>query len=140
MVAEHEGKNKGETLAMLLVGGIARHKCIHPDQISKSSIPLAWNKSRSYLINCLELVEYAGDPNDIKTLATSQNEMDLQDVAYKLERVSLEKMLQSENNSAKKGNKFKALILGLGKIVRLYKHEIAKAKSLDSKKDHVPLM
>jgi hypothetical protein len=51
----------------------------------------------------LELVEYAGDPNDIKTLATSQNEMDLQDVAYKLERVSLEKMLQLEDNSAKKG-------------------------------------
>jgi len=139
MVAEHEGKNKGERLAMLLVD-MARHKCIHPDQISKSSIPLAWNKNRSYLITCLELVEYVGDPNDIKMLATSQNEMDLQDVAYKLERVSLEKMLQLVDNTAKKGNKFKALILGLGKIVRLYKHEIAKAKSLDSKKDHVPLM
>jgi hypothetical protein len=35
MVAEHEGKNKGERLAMLLVD-MARHKCIHPDQISKS--------------------------------------------------------------------------------------------------------
>jgi len=66
MVAKHEGKNKGERLAMLLVD-MVRHKCIHPDQISKSSIPLAWNwnKNRSYLINCLELVEYAGDPNDI---------------------------------------------------------------------------
>jgi hypothetical protein len=133
MVAEHEGKNKGERLAMILVD-MARHKCIHPNQISKSSIPLAWNKNRSYLINCLELVEYAGDPNDIKMLATSQNEMDLQDVAYKLERVSLEKMLQLEDNSAKKG------IIGLGKRVRLYKQEIAEAKSLDSKKDHVPLM
>ena len=92
------------------------------------------------MINCLELVEYAGDPNDIKMLATSQNEMDLQDVAYKLERVSLEKMLQLEDNSAKKGNKFKALIIGLGKRVRLYKQEIAEEKSLDSKKDHVPLM
>jgi hypothetical protein len=112
----------------------------NPDQISKSSIPLAWNKNRSYLINCLELVEYAGDPNDIKTLATSQNEMDLQDVAYKLERVSLEKMLQLEDNTTKKGNKFKALILGLCKRVRLYKQEIAEAKSLDSKKDNVPLM
>jgi len=139
MVAEHEGKNKGERLAMLLVD-MARHKCIHPDQISKSSIPLAWNKNRSYLINCLELVEYVGDPNDIKMLATSQNEMDLQDVAYKLERVSLEKMLQLEDNSAKKGNKFKALIIGLGKRVRLYKQEIAEAKSLGSKNDHVPLM
>ena len=117
-----------------------RHKCIHPDQISKSSIPLAWNKNRSYLINCLELVKYAGDPNDIKMLATSQNEMDFQDVAYKSEHVSLEKMFQLENNSAKKGKKFKALILGLGKRVRLYKQDIAKAKSLDSKKDHVPLM
>ena len=73
-------------------------------------------------------------------LATSQNEMDLQNVAYKLERVSLEKMLQLEDNSEKKGNKFKALIIGLGKRVRLYKQEIAEAKSLDSKKDHVPLM
>ena len=72
MVAEHEGKNKGERLAMILVD-MARHKCIHPNQISKSSIPLAWNKNRSYLINCLELVEYVGDPNDIKMLATSQN-------------------------------------------------------------------
>ena len=34
----------------------------------------------------------------------------------------------------------KALIIGLGKRVRLYKQEIAEAKSLDSKKDHVPLM
>jgi hypothetical protein len=76
MVVEHEGKNKGKRLAMLLVD-IARHKCIHPNQISKSSICLAWNINRSYLINCLELVKYAGDPNDIKTLATSQNEMDL---------------------------------------------------------------
>jgi hypothetical protein len=135
MVAEHEGKNKGERLAMaMLLVDMACHKCIHPNQISKSSIPLAWNKNRSYLINCLELVEYAGDPNDIKMLATSQNEMDLQDVAYKLERVSLEKMLQLEDNSAKKG------IIGLGKRVRLYKQEIAEAKSLDSKKDHVPLM
>jgi len=52
MVAEHEGKNKGERLAILLVD-IAHHKCIHPDQNWKSSIPLAWNKNRSYLINCL---------------------------------------------------------------------------------------
>ena len=139
MVAEHVGNNKGERLAMLLVD-TARHKCIHLDQILKSSIPLAWNKNRSYLIICLELVKYAGDPNDIKMLATSQNEMDLQDVAYKLERVSLEKMLQLEDNSAKKGNKFKALIIGLGKRVRLYKQEIAEAISFDSKKDHVPLM
>jgi hypothetical protein len=49
-------------------------------------------------------------------------------------------MFQVGDNSAKKGNKFKALILGLGKRVRLYKQEIAEAKSLDSKKDHVPLM
>jgi hypothetical protein len=49
MVAEHEGKNKGQRLAMLLVD-MARHKCIHPDQISKSSIPLAWNKNISYLL------------------------------------------------------------------------------------------
>ncbi len=93
MVAKHEGNNKGKRLAMLLVD-MAHHKCIHPDQISKSSIPLAWNKTRSYLINCLELVKYAGDSNDITMLATSQNEMDSQDVAHKLERVSLEKMLQ----------------------------------------------
>jgi len=64
--------------------------------------------------------------------------MDLQDEAYKLERVSLEKMLQLVDNTAKKGNKFKALILGLGNRVRLYKQEIAEAKSFDSKKDHVP--
>ena len=139
MVAEHVGNNKGERLAMLLVD-TARHKCIHPDQILKSSIPLAWNKNRSYLIICLELVKYAGDPNDIKTLATSQNEMDSQDVAYKLECVSLEKMLQLEDTTAMKGNKFKALILGLGKRVKLYKQEIAEAKSLDIKNDHVPLM
>jgi hypothetical protein len=49
-------------------------------------------------------------------------------------------MLKFEDNTAKKGNKFKALILGLGKRVRLYKQEIAKAKSLDSKNGHVPLM
>ena len=52
----------------------------------------------------------------------------------------MEKILQLEDNSAKKVNKFKALIIGLGKRVRLYKQEIAEAKSLDSKKDHVPLM
>jgi hypothetical protein len=83
MVAKCEGKNKGERLAML-----SHHNCIHPDQISKSSIPLAWNKNWSYLINCLELVKYAGDPNDIMMLATSQNEMDFQDVVYKFEHVS----------------------------------------------------
>ena len=88
----------------------------------------------------MELVKYAVDLNDIKMLATSQNEMDSQDVAYKLERLSLEKMLQLEDTTATKGHKFKALILGLGKRVILYKQEIAEAKSLDSKKDHVPLM
>jgi hypothetical protein len=45
-----------------------------------------------------------------------------------------------EDNVAKKGTQFKALILGLGKRVRVYKQEIAAAKSFDSKKDHVPLM
>jgi hypothetical protein len=49
-------------------------------------------------------------------------------------------MLQLEDNAAKKGTQFKALILGLGKRVRVYKQEIAAAKSLDSKKAHVPLM
>ena len=68
------------------------------------------------MINCLELVEYAGDPNDIKS--TSQHDLDLKDVVYKLERVSLEKMIQLEDNAAKNGAKFKALILGLGKRVR----------------------
>ena len=53
VVAEHQGKNKGKRLAMLLVD-MARHKCIHPNQISKSSIPPAWNKNKSYLVNCLE--------------------------------------------------------------------------------------
>ena len=67
--------------------------------------------------------------------------MDLKDaVAYKLERVSLEKMLQLEDDAAKKGAKFKVLILGLGKRVSLYKQQIAEEKYLDSKKDHVPLM
>ena len=46
--------------------------------------------------------------------------MDLKDaVAYMLERVSLEKMLQLEDDAAKKGAKFKVLILGLGKRVSL---------------------
>ncbi len=139
MVAEHAGKNKCKRLVFLLVD-MARHKCINPNQISKSSILLAWNKNRSYLINCLELVEYAGDLCDIQTLATSQNDMDVKDLVYKLERVCLEKMLQLEDNAAKKGMQFKALILGLGKRIRLYKQEIAAAKSLDSKKDYVPLM
>ncbi len=93
IVAKHAGKNKGERLALLMVD-MARHKCFHPDQNSKSSIPLIWNKNRSYLINCLELVEYAYDPCDIQTLATSQNEMELKDVAYTLERICLDKMLQ----------------------------------------------
>jgi hypothetical protein len=52
MVAEHAGKNKGKRLAVLLVD-MAKHKCIHSDQISKSSIPLAWSKNKSYLINRL---------------------------------------------------------------------------------------
>ncbi len=54
----------------------------------------------------MELVKYAVDLNDIKMLATSQNEMDSQDVAYKLERLSLEKMLQLEETTATKGHKF----------------------------------
>ena len=81
------------------------------------------------------MVEYAGDLCDIKMLATSQNDMEVKDVAYKLEHVCLEKMLQLEDNAAKKGTQFKALILGLGKRVRVYKQEIAAAKSLDSKKE-----
>ena len=32
------------------------------------------------------------------------------------------------------------MIIGLGKRVRLYKQEIAEAKSLDGKKYHVPLV
>ncbi len=92
---------------------MARHKCIHLDQISKSSISLAWNKNRSYLINCLELVEYACDLCDIQ----SQNEMELKDVAYKLEHVCLDKMLQFKDNTAKKGRQFKVLIIGLGERV-----------------------
>ena len=40
-------------------------------------------------------------------LSTSQHDLDLKDVAYKLECVSLEEMLQLEDNTAKKGAKFK---------------------------------
>jgi hypothetical protein len=78
--AKRAGKNKGERLSLILVD-MARHKCIYPDQISKSSIPLAWNKNRRYLINYLELVKYACDLCDIQTLATSQNEIELKDKA-----------------------------------------------------------
>jgi hypothetical protein len=49
-------------------------------------------------------------------------------------------MLQFEDNTAKKGRQFKALIIGQGKRVRVYKQEIADARSLDSKKDHVHLI
>jgi hypothetical protein len=136
MVAKHADKNKGKRLALLFID-TAWHKCIHPDQILKSSIPLAWNINRSYLINCLELVKYAGDLCDIQMLATSQNDKDLKDVSYKL---CLENMLQLEDYAAKKETQLKALILGLGKRARVYKEEIAEAKSLDIKKDHVPLM
>ena len=66
--------------------------------------------------------------------------MELKDVAYKLKHVCLEKMLQLEDDAAKKGTQFKPSILGLGKRVRLYKQEVAEAKSLDSKKDYAPLM
>ena len=59
---------------------------------------------------------------------------------YKLEHVCLEKTLQLEDDAAKKGTQFKPSILGLGKRVRMYKQEIAEAKSLDSKKDYAPLM
>jgi hypothetical protein len=67
MVAKQAGKNKGKRLALILID-MVQHKCIHPDQIPKSSIPLAWNKNVSYLINCMELVEYTGDPCDIQML------------------------------------------------------------------------
>ncbi len=80
------------------------------------------------MINCLELVKYVGDLCDIQTLATSQNDMDVKDVAYKLERVCLEKMHQLEDNAAKNGTQFKALILGLGKRVRVYKARICSGK------------
>jgi len=77
-----KARTKARRLALILVD-MVRHKCVHADQISKSPIPLAWIKNRSYLINCLELVEYVGDQNDIKMLATIQNDMDLKDVAFK---------------------------------------------------------
>jgi hypothetical protein len=57
-----------------------------------------------------------------------------------LECVCLDKMLQFKDNAAKKERQFKALIIGLGKRVRVYKQEIADGRSLDSKKDHVCLM
>jgi hypothetical protein len=40
IIAKHAGKNTGKRLALLCVD-MARHKCIHPDQVLKSSIPLA---------------------------------------------------------------------------------------------------
>jgi len=69
-------------------------------------------------------------PTQACTIQTSQNDMDLKDVAYTLECVRLEKMLPLKVITAKKGTKLKVLILGLGNRVRFYKQE----------KDHVPLM
>jgi hypothetical protein len=66
--------------------------------------------------------------------------MELKDLAYKLECLCLDKMLQFKDNTAKKGTQFKALIIGLSKRVRVYKQKNADARSLDSKKDPVHLM
>ena len=60
-----------------------------------SLLSLLHEENRS-LIHCLELVEYVSDLCDIQMLATSRNDMDLKDVAHKLEHLCLEKMLQLE--------------------------------------------
>ncbi len=61
----------------------------------RNLLSLLHEKNRS-LIHCLELVEYVSDLCDIQMLATSRNDMDLKDVAYKLEHLCLEKMLLLE--------------------------------------------
>ena len=88
------GKNKGEQLASVLIN-MSRDKQLQ-NPIVNSTIPLDFDKNKSYLKNCLELVQYAGDCDDVKTLVNSADVREVSDAAHRLESACLKKMLDFE--------------------------------------------
>lgn len=94
--------------------------------IVKLTIPPDFDKNKSYLRNCLELVEYAGDCDDVKTLVNLVDGKEVSDAAHKLESACLKKMLDFEEDAGG-GKPKKALILGLGNRVCAYKKLIGEA-------------
>ena len=118
------GKNKGEGLASVLIN-MSRDKQLQ-NPIVNSTIPPDFDKNKSYLRNCLELVEYAGDCDDVKTLVNSADGKEVSDAAHRLESACLKKMLDFEEDVGG-GKPKKALILGLGNRVRAYKKLIGEA-------------
>ena len=118
------GKNKGEQLASVLIN-MSRDKQLQ-NPIVNSTIPLDFDKNKSYLKNCLELVQFAGDCDDVKTLVNSADVREVSDAAHRLESACLKKMLDFEEDVGG-GKPKKALILGLGTRVRAYKKLIGEA-------------
>jgi hypothetical protein len=120
------GKNKGEQLASVLIN-MSRNKQLQTP-IVNSTIPPDFDKNKTYLKHCLELVEYAGDHDDINTLVNSADAQEVSDAAHRLESVCLKKMLEFEEVvGGGKGKPKQALIIGLGTRVRAYKKLIGEA-------------
>ena len=91
-----------------------------------STIHLDFDKNKSYLKNCLELVQYAGDCDDVKTLVNLADVREVSDAVHRLESACLKKMLDFEEDVGG-GKPKKALILGLGTRVRACKKLIGEA-------------
>ena len=90
------GKNKGKQLSLVLID-MSRGKFLQ-NPIVNSTIPPDFDKNKSYLRNCLELVEYAGDCDDVKTLVNSADGKEVSDAAHRLESACLKKMLDFEED------------------------------------------
>jgi hypothetical protein len=123
------GKNKGKQLALVLIY-MSRGKFLQ-NPIVNSSIPPAFNKNKSFLRRCLELVAYTGDAEDVHTLVFSVDATQVSDAAHRVEKACLEKMLQFEDDVGT-GKVKQAFILGLGNRILAYKKLISEATNTNN--------
>ena len=132
--AEGEQGNMKEFLRDVLTE-MSLHGMIDRSALNSNSKYLTrWQRNKTLLFRCLELVAFAGDESDIEILENGMTETrtTVKDAAYRLETAAHAKLLEFEDSSIEINDRSKrpkkTFTTGMGKRVKEYKKRVWAAR------------
>ena len=133
-IAEGEQGNMKEFLRDVLTE-MSLHGMIDRSALnSNSKYLMRWQRNKTLLFRCLELVAFAGDESDIEILEKGMTETraTVKDAAYRLETAAHAKLLEFEDSSIEINDRSKrpkkTFTTGMGKRVKEYKKRVWAAR------------